>query len=82
MNPLLANLVFEPYLSLFTAVTAIGAALGLVVGLVIALRKDSVWLKALFVATALSLAFMLAPLPGRGPSSAIQLPPQRSCKPE
>jgi hypothetical protein len=60
MSPVLATIVFEPYVSLFAIATAVGGALGLAFGIAIGLRKDPVWLKAVLFAVALPLSFFLA----------------------
>src|SRR5207245_814737 len=59
-TPLLANFVFEPYVSLFSVATVIGGVVGMAFGLVAGFRKDSLWLKAIFFAVALALASLLA----------------------
>jgi hypothetical protein len=59
-TPLLAELVFEPYLSLFSAATAIGLVVGAALGLAASMRKDPLWLRAVLFAAAVPLTFLLA----------------------
>jgi uncharacterized membrane protein len=58
--PPLASLMFEPYVSVFSVATAVGAVVGAAVGAASARMKVSAWLKGGLAAVALGLSFVAA----------------------